>query len=834
MRLQRVSLGIAGFALLAGVLLYHPRHVTRAQSSQPAAGCCGGPSIAPRELDFPYYTLLSGFRSTLYLVSDSPIPIDLSIVLYGIDGEAQIAPPYTIQPEQKLAIDLHSLVTRMKLDPTGEFAQGSIAVYYEGTIMPVVGQVSIQNPTLGLAHEAEMVENDPGRSDIPPVLDGLWWGIGGGRQAQVTVANMADEPQIADLYLDFGGARHVLPPLVFTPHGLQVLSIPALLGQLGVSPAQAPEGGISIVPHGPKSRLIAQGKIWDPVTGFSTTLRFPGSDTQPSSALHASGFPIGVPAKGSPYAGMGNFTPHLALRNLLQTPQQVTVTLEYPVPSSAPPPVYSSGTVVKNSSPVDLMQSGDPSITTQQNTVTTLTVPALSAVDLSLLSVMGSLPLPLPYASLRVQYSGSPGSMVAELASVDQRQNLVIDSKLINEGWRFSGSGANPWHLDNQTQSFLFLTNESSQTVPIGFVVTANSVHYYLTKLRLRPHETRVIDLRKLRDARQADFKGNTIPSAATDGGVNWLRIGNAPVMGRVVVIERHKGMASNYDCGPCGCDQTLSGFSITPPPPSCVGPHTLTALCCMANLTDCNNNVYPTDITPECTWTSSNTSVARMDGTTRGQVDGVAAGSTEIQAAYSGYNYYWDSYYCASTPVNGDGYAAMHVVNSGCPDHTQIASDRDVGQICSPSGILNAYRLVTYSVLDANGSPVGSISNPLFIYEGLAFVSRNNCGNPNPSPENFGVIAGSQFTDGLHVNCPPNPAQDCGFTINATWISSPLFQFAPVIIMTLDGEVVHTGYTTVLAVRLLPRTTDTVLPGTCVYANGSETLPGTAGCPRL
>ena len=38
--------------------------------------------------------------------------------------------------------------------------------------MPIVGQISIRNPQLSLTHESEMVENDPGRSDIPAVLNG--------------------------------------------------------------------------------------------------------------------------------------------------------------------------------------------------------------------------------------------------------------------------------------------------------------------------------------------------------------------------------------------------------------------------------------------------------------------------------------------------------------------------------------------------------------------------------------------------------------------------------------------------------------------------------------
>jgi hypothetical protein len=109
--------------------------------------------------------------------------------------------------------------------------------------------------------------------------------------------------------------------------------------------------------------------------------------------------------------------------------------------------------------------------------------------------------MPLPFCSVRIQFSGPPGSLQAEVSSIESRGNLVVDSHVQNEGNGWAGSGANPWHLDEDTESILFLTNESDQPARIGFKVSANSVTYYLTKLQLNPHETRAIDLRKLRDA---------------------------------------------------------------------------------------------------------------------------------------------------------------------------------------------------------------------------------------------------------------------------------------------------------------------------------------------
>ena len=76
---------------------------------------------------------------------------------------------------------------------------------------------------------------------------------------------------------------------------------------------------------------------------------------------------------------------------------------------------------------------------------------------------------------------------------------------MANEGDGWSGSGANPWHLDATTESVLFLTNESNQPARVGLSITAENVHYYLTSLELAPYETRAIDIRQLRDAAGAN-----------------------------------------------------------------------------------------------------------------------------------------------------------------------------------------------------------------------------------------------------------------------------------------------------------------------------------------
>ncbi|MCL5670312.1 MAG: hypothetical protein M1423_03305 [Acidobacteria bacterium] len=120
-----------------------------------------------------------------------------------------------------------------------------------------------------------------------------------------------------------------------------------------------------------------------------------------------------------------------------------------------------------------------------------------------------------------------------------------------------SGSGANPSHLDANTESVLFLTNESPQPARVGLSITAENVHYYLTSLQLAPFETRAIDIRQLRDAQIADFKGNRIPLTATDGSVNWVRMDDVPMTGRAGYSpacgnEWVRGICEKHKCPDC------------------------------------------------------------------------------------------------------------------------------------------------------------------------------------------------------------------------------------------------------------------------------------------
>jgi len=680
------------------------------------------------------------------------------------------------------------------------------------------------------------VENDPGRSDIPAVLSGLWWGLAGGRDGRVMVSNVSGDLKVADVFLDFGGKQHPSAPLVFNPHETKVLSIAQLLADINVSVSEAPEGGITIIQRGLHPSLIAQGKVTDPVTGFSTTLEFPDPARQHASALHASGIPIGTPTKDSPFRGAGTFTPHVVVRNLLATLQTVTITIEYP---KAPGWDSTEGraAVAANSdrraaasagpggsSVIGTMPPEAPDVSdfTQHLTLAPLSVAPYSTVDFSIGTVMGELPLPLPFASIRVQHGGPPGSLIAQVSSVDEKEDLVVDTRTMNEGDGWAGSGANPWHLDDETESILFLTNESSKPARIGFAVTANNVHYYLTKLRLAPHETRALNLRKLaglrsampgRDPRHPVFQKAELPTGITDGSVKWIRLDNASVTGRVVVIKGSGGIASSYDCCICPCPADYESCDITPPPPSCLGPHAIMQCTCIADYADCNAVNYYEDVTRNASWSSDNTAVASMDGTTVGLVRAHAAGSANISATFTDLTYpYAPSGFCSPHSTYTDTYSCpINVTNSGCPDHLEVVSDTIAYLMCPIGPVVQ--RNIKYDIDDADNVPLSYNS----VDEAFSGVSTNTCYNGVPSPyPTVCTAVGSSFTDELSVHCNQYGGS-CGFTIGIQqwhWCDP---DYAEVAVGTLTNDIVHNDMVTVLG-KTVPPESNELSAGTMIY----------------
>jgi hypothetical protein len=127
-RRRKAALFASALVLLVGVAAFLSRGKTyRAQSEQKGTSSCCGPEhpVTERELDFPYYSLRGGFDSTMNLVSDSPKPIELNIAIRSRTG-ATVLTTASIQPQQKLAMDLRKTLADLGADTNGPAASQCI------------------------------------------------------------------------------------------------------------------------------------------------------------------------------------------------------------------------------------------------------------------------------------------------------------------------------------------------------------------------------------------------------------------------------------------------------------------------------------------------------------------------------------------------------------------------------------------------------------------------------------------------------------------------------------------------------------------------------------
>jgi len=233
----------------------------------------------------------------------------------------------------------------------------------------------------------------------------------------------------------------------------------------------------------------------------------------------------------------------------------------------------------------------------------------------------------------------------------------------------------------------LFLTDMGDKPARVGFKVWANGTVYYLGKLKLVPHETRMIDLKKLRDAQQSDLEKHTIPRDATDGSVLWIRLDNVPVMGRLAVIRRDGGVASSYDCTLCNCPGIYNYSTTIVPNSQCpVGTGSSDQLSAEVWFKpECNNTLFYNDLTDQSGWISSDGSVFTVNNSSPiGLLKALAAGSATATGTppqqCTNYNLQ-GGYTCYCTSYSSAGGSGQCQVTQAVPTNFKITSVTDIGK---------------------------------------------------------------------------------------------------------------------------------------------------------
>jgi len=260
-----------------------------------------------------------------------------------------------------------------------------------------------------------------------------------------------------------------------------------------------------------------------------------------------------------------------------------------------------------------------------------------------------------------------------------------------------------------------------------------------------------------------------------------WIRLDHVPVMGRLVVLQRHKNMASNYDCYICDCpadyidlDLVPSGWTLLPDESAWFEADALFK-------EQCGGFQWWDFVYPDA-WTSLSPSVATVDED--GFVTALNPGTASIRAMYGDFWYSYDNYYmeCIEHWRVLPAYATVKVVSVQVTS-VDLPSDQVKVTLSGPSGA-SGQLVVTWNgpgpntAIDNNTRSVGSYTfNPTLSglaigqYTGVtAQWTVNGLTATGSSTYNFNVLGTwrhSQYNTPTESSCsgPSSPAYEVNIT---------------------------------------------------------------------
>ncbi len=596
------------------------------------------PGSIPRSQFAPYYTVTQGFRVELMLNNATRAGFDVRPTLYSLDGNAAALSPIHLAGHETKTIDLAGWVAQLG----GEYVTGSLRLDYES-----VG--------LGLGAMVMMV-NEPGSLEVDVLarsqqmfkstnLEGVWWATDPQTRVQFAVQNTTEMQVTGTLWLTGTQGQQINSvPLSLGAHETRVFNLREL-----VDPAHASVGGISIRHGAQPGALMAHGFALRPQTGFSANLPFQDPATFGDSKLEGAGVFVGHEgtAPGAP-----PFSGHLLIRNTSSNPLTAS-------------PVLQRGQFQQALAPVQL----------QPGETREILIPADFLAD-------------RPGATgIEIRHTGPPGGLIGYWFSVDPSANLVVETPLRGHAPNLPGSGNNPWSLEGDLSSVLYVKN-TGETRAFSVLEIWHAQGEYMIGLKQIPAgETLALDLRRLRDDHIPDVNGRTLPPDLLAGQILWNWRAGPPLIGRVNTMSVSKGIASNMSCSGCCC--TPASIQITLQPAAVAGPVGGSAQE-TATETDTGTCGSPQTfpINPAfLDWNSSNASVASVSA---GSISCLSPGNTTVTGSRSDFllrpiHDVTEECACDQIPVTPTGFSDVTVLQVSVTT-ADIVSDQIVVSLSPPS----------------------------------------------------------------------------------------------------------------------------------------------------
>jgi hypothetical protein len=404
----------------------HGLNERRADAAAITSPTRGDAFILPSDdqiMSFAYFIDQGDMTSTLRLNNNLLSPATATVTFFNSCGEAFIAPPLTLLPQDVQPFSVAELTS----NAPGDFHSGSVQVAYHGPPMAVTGQVSMASATSHVAFESFPTMSMAFTSSR---LDGIVWIPDAVARASAALTNTTKDRVAINI-----GVETNIKTLTLNAHETRVLDLKEFLfSQHDVKAAL-----VRIEYNAPPGAIIVAGFALNEKTGFSCNLPFVDRSTAKTARLAGAHVRFGKPDSKEGFPAGTRFNAPLVLANVGDQLIDARVFMDYTI-----------GRVAGR------VQIAKLKLAPRQVQQVELSTPMAGR------GVVG----PVDDAGVDIETNGNPGAVIARLTSVDQSGDYAFDVPIkdpLAEMLRVGGSY--PWRLDGGFTTMLHLKNTVGKPV---------------------------------------------------------------------------------------------------------------------------------------------------------------------------------------------------------------------------------------------------------------------------------------------------------------------------------------------------------------------------------
>jgi hypothetical protein len=448
----------------------------------------------------PLTELAEAEGSELVFNSRSPKVMEVTPTFYKRDGTVVSGDPVQVQSAEIRYVDFRSL---LPANHRHEHDWGGMALSYYGGNREMWAQFRFLGVNDGGSVDEFFVVKDEQRADVQQAA---WW-MPEKSTAIIALGNITDTPTSATVNFGDGDSQTIN----LAPHGTEIVRHKHDKGD-------GPES-VAINITGMPGSIIPTGLIASKDGSFNSVIRFYDTKRAKQTNLFANGLRL---------AGV---TPHLTLKNTSASP----ITAQ---------PKFITLDGVAAGAPVVLP---DVTLSAGEATEVNLT-PLLQAVrsrhDLDVVSV-------------QIANNGEAGSLIGSLYGINNRSGMNYDTPLRDSGPARSMTGTYPWKVSDDFTTVVYITNISDQQAEFVTQINYDNGKFIGTPGKLKPGETAVFDLQKIRDQQMKDNAGHPLPKDVSLGQFMWavrgVTNGKLLLIGRAEMVSRSQHISTSYSCNnPC------------------------------------------------------------------------------------------------------------------------------------------------------------------------------------------------------------------------------------------------------------------------------------------